>query len=295
MTINSTTPTNYSYSLPDLANIGDLGSGLGNLIYGGFQLHQNQQIIDNAQALNEKNYASMKEQQGYERDLQQTMFEREDNAVQRRAADMEMAGMSKTLAAGNAASAGPVIKSQPPQMSGTHLDKSFQQNQLKIALMTQSADIARTVAQTKLINAQAEKEKTVTGLNKEKNTAVVLENALNRSTLSDKQKLVELERIIKGYQEMRDKGLSTRYWEHSPGKSVLNKSPYMQKLMSDVKMAASRLGLSQNELTVLENAGITKGMGNYAQMFSMINKTTEGGINAKQAIQMILASLLGRI
>ena len=43
------------------------------------------------------------------------MFAREDNAVQRRAADLKAAGLSKTLAAGGAAQAGPVVATQAPQ------------------------------------------------------------------------------------------------------------------------------------------------------------------------------------
>lgn len=45
----------------------------------------------------------------YQKALQQQIFEREDNAVSRRALDMENAGLSKTLAAGNGAGAGSVV------------------------------------------------------------------------------------------------------------------------------------------------------------------------------------------
>lgn len=42
----------------------------------------------------------------YQREYNEQIFAREDNAVQRRAADLEAAGLSKTLAAGSPASAG---------------------------------------------------------------------------------------------------------------------------------------------------------------------------------------------
>lgn len=42
----------------------------------------------------------------YQKEFNKQIFEREDNAVQRRAADLEAAGLSKTLAAGDAAKAG---------------------------------------------------------------------------------------------------------------------------------------------------------------------------------------------
>lgn len=54
----------------------------------------------------------------YAKDLQRQVFEREDNAVQRRAADMQKAGLSQTLAAGGGAQAGAVVKTEAPQIHG---------------------------------------------------------------------------------------------------------------------------------------------------------------------------------
>ena len=281
--------------------LASVGSGLSSLIYGGATLKQNQQAIDNAYTINQQNYQAMKEQQKYERELQGTMFQREDNAIQRRAADMKKAGLSKALAAGAGAQAGPVVKSQVPSMSTSHIDKHFQQQQMKIALMTQTADIGRTVAQTKLLQEQTKKEQGITTLNTEKQAGQVLQNALDRSTLSDRQKIIELEKLIKAYQEMRDKSLSGRYWTQemnstgTVGKSTLQRSRYEQQLNIQLETARKKLGLTENELNVLKEAGITKGMGNYAQMFSMIKKMSGEGLDSKMAIQMLLSALLGKI
>lgn len=54
----------------------------------------------------------------YQKKLQKRIFEREDNAVQRRAADLEKAGLSKTLAAGSAAGAGATVPVEKPDFSG---------------------------------------------------------------------------------------------------------------------------------------------------------------------------------
>lgn len=64
------------------------------------------------------NYGLQKKQFEYQKQLQERVFQREDTAVQRRSADMANAGLSKTLAAGGAASAGPVVQTQAPQLSG---------------------------------------------------------------------------------------------------------------------------------------------------------------------------------
>ena len=64
---------------------------------------------------NRENLALQKENLAYQKDLQKIMFNREDNAVQRRVSDLKAAGLSPTLAAGSAASAGPVVSTSAPQ------------------------------------------------------------------------------------------------------------------------------------------------------------------------------------
>jgi len=50
----------------------------------------------------------------YDKNLQQTMFNREDNSIQRRVADLKASGLSPVLAAGQGAGAGSVVSTTAP-------------------------------------------------------------------------------------------------------------------------------------------------------------------------------------
>ena len=71
----------------------------------------------------EKNLNFQKETLQYQKDLQKEIFAREDNSVQRRVADLEAAGINKTLAAGSGASAGEAIGVITPQQDSSWVDK----------------------------------------------------------------------------------------------------------------------------------------------------------------------------
>lgn len=125
--------------------------------------------------LGAKNYELQKNNYDYLKSAQQTTWNREDNAVQRRANDLQRAGLSKTLAAGSAASS-----SAPIQISAPQVDyKSNLQGALAghSALMRQKADISKTIAENQLIALQSEKTKNDTIGSSLSNNRLEMENA----------------------------------------------------------------------------------------------------------------------
>ena len=136
---------------------GSLISSIGGLILGGESNKIEQANFDWQKSIDRRNFAYEQENQSYQRGLQQTMFDREDSAVQRRAADLEAAGMSKVLAAGQGAQAGPVVNSTAPQQHAAQRGISGKVAQMQA--ITGFANIAKTMAETSLIESQAESAK----------------------------------------------------------------------------------------------------------------------------------------
>jgi len=227
------------------------------------------------------NQRAQREQQQYDRDLQQTMFEREDNAVQRQAADMEAAGLSKTLAAGGGAQAGPVVHSTAPQMA-------------HMAPMDMMG-IAQTAGQLKLTEAQAAKV-----LADKK--GVDLENSIKEQTLassveailSDNKVKVEttLQRIAKIDRDSYNSYLDqvTKIWEakYAPDKvkAEADLKVLEAKIMNlyGADRAAAELAAKQlmNDVQAFENkfyqeSGLPKG-----GLFEQIIRMFKGELNPVQ-------------
>lgn len=95
--------------------IGSIIQGIGS-IFGAISGAE-QKKKENEQA--DANFQLQKDQFEYQKELNNKTMEREDNAVQRRAQDLEKAGLSKTLAAGSSAQASTLSSAPAPQRAIT--------------------------------------------------------------------------------------------------------------------------------------------------------------------------------
>lgn len=142
------------------------GSSLLSGMFSGIGDYQDRQMnMEIARA----NYLMQNKQFDYQKDLQKQIFAREDNAVQRRAADMEAAGLSKTLAAGGGAGAGSVVSTSAPQINykaernplhkiASAVEQAGQIQNMYMSLIKQKQDIAKSQQEVKLSQIKTAEE-----------------------------------------------------------------------------------------------------------------------------------------
>lgn len=126
------------------------------------------------------NYSAQVQNLNYQKDLQKRIFEREDNAVSRRAADLKNAGLSKTLAVGDAAGAGTVVNTSAPQLSmvdkvATGLSYAQQMaNVRKTEEETQNLLVQQREAESRMLSQDMERQYMAIKLSIEKGTLDML-------------------------------------------------------------------------------------------------------------------------
>ncbi len=124
-----------------------LGTGLSFLQTGlNYKINRdNFNLANKSYEFNKESYLNNFE---YQKNLQQQIFGREDNAVQRRAADLQKAGLSKTLAAGDGAGAGTAISTSPFSGSAPHRSP--------VDLISASMNMAQGLSDIRKVQAETE-------------------------------------------------------------------------------------------------------------------------------------------
>lgn len=115
------------------------------------------------------NYQQQKDQQEWQRSMFEQAWNREDNAAQRRVADLKAAGLSPVLAAGGAAATSQAPQISAPQMARTNFfDKMTDGIQVATNLMQQKQQIEATDAQIEKTKAETDNLRQTHSLNPEK-------------------------------------------------------------------------------------------------------------------------------
>ena len=84
----------------------------------------------------------------YQKELQRSIFGREDTSIARRVADLKASGLSPVLAAGQGAGTGPIISTRPPEVDTSSIINGY------IALATMQKDFAVKDQQLKVLQSQ---------------------------------------------------------------------------------------------------------------------------------------------
>lgn len=101
------------------------------------------------------NYGEQKKAQRWQRQAQEITWQREDNAAQRRVADLKAAGLSPVLAAGSAASTSAPIQIGAPQMGESGISKAAELMRMKQEVATSAAQALALQSQTNKNNMEA--------------------------------------------------------------------------------------------------------------------------------------------
>jgi len=136
------------------------------------------------------NYGQQQQNLSWQRYAQRETWRREDDAVQRRVADLKAAGLSPTLAAGSAAGVSQPISTKAPEIQGNPAETAAGIKLNEIMAMKGQADITKTRNEAALVQKQAEGQDLANSLASGMNPLQIqkqqLDNEYSKQSLQDR-------------------------------------------------------------------------------------------------------------
>lgn len=194
------------------------------------------------------NYLGQKEANSYQKSMQKEAWKREDNAVQRRKADLLAAGLSPVLAAGSAATTMAPIRIEAPQLDTAAIanaGKTVTDGMMTALAMKQgAASITKTAAETANIQAQQNKTEVETEFMKQNNPTVIESNKIAR----DIANATKPANVNRAFAEVKGINLD------NANKIVDNKIKNLQVTNAEIDIVKNRISVTAARMGIPEKA-----------------------------------------
>lgn len=266
----------------DWINLGSAVVDIGSNIVSGVQnkkQFEHQKAVDafNMDMAN-KNYQLAVDQMNWQQEAQQTAWSREDNAIRRRVADLEAAGMSKWQAAGQAAQSGGVTASNVTSAANMiNSGARFNQNNFKnpvdtfLAGAERQAGISLTEKQQELIQAQIDNEKQDTV---NKSFGVLKSVAETKQIYQDISNSIQNLELLKAQFEEQKKLWESQKNKNSAEADKLRENAKLLSVQAQTELSNLKLMGSYYEMAVEKHEDMLKNSKNqrFTNVFSEIRK-----------------------